>query len=144
MKNLNRKTSASRILKRAVDFHGHLGPYLVLGLKMGDLAVERLKCQRHFGVKAVVYGALNRPKSCLIDGIQLSSGCTYGKGNIEKKPGSQIRAVFYNLRNRKKIIIRLKKDLVDRLESLDGHKDSEALAGELFRSSPAESFEFMS
>ena len=144
MKSAIRKAAAVRVLKTAVDFHGHLGPYLVLGLKMGDFAVRQLECRRHFGVKAVVYGTLKRPRSCLIDGIQISSGCTYGKGNIEKKPGREIRVIFYNLRSGKKITLRLKKDLTGQLEGLTGHRDSEALARKLWKSMPAGLFEYSS
>jgi len=130
------------MLKRAVDFHGHLGPYLVLGLLMGDLAIHKLKCKRHFGIKAIVKGAEQKPKSCLIDGIQVSTGCTYGKGNIIKLSGSSINTEFINLDNNKRIKICLKKDLVKRLDSLNGHRASEVCAGELLKIDPLKLFEF--
>ena len=130
------------MLKRAIDFHGHLGPYLILGLLMGDLAINKLKCKRHFGIKAIVKGAEHKPKSCLIDGIQVSTGCTYGKGNIIKLSGSSINAEFINLGNNKKIKICLKKDLVKKLDSLNGHRASEDFAGELLKTNPAKLFEF--
>jgi len=130
------------ILKSAVDFHGHLGPYLVLGLLMGDLAIYKLKCKRHFGIKAIVKGAEQKPKSCLIDGIQVSTGCTYGKGNIIKLSGSTINAEFINLDNNKNIKICLKKNLVKKLDSLNGHRASEGFAGELLKTNPVELFEF--
>lgn len=121
----------------AVNFHGHLGPYLVLGLKMGDLAVKKLKAKKHFGIKATVKGALNKPKSCLIDGIQISTGCTYGKGNIAKKNGRIIESVFRNLENNKKLSIFLRKNLLSRLDGLKGHKESEAFARELLKTNSA-------
>ena len=130
------------MLKRAIDFHGHFGPYLVLGMLMGDLAINKLRCKRHFGIKAIVKGAVHKPKSCLIDGIQVSTGCTYGKGNIIKLSGSIINTEFINLRNNKKIEICLKKDLVKRLDSLDGHRASKSFAGELLKINPVELFEF--
>jgi formylmethanofuran dehydrogenase subunit E len=138
---LNSKFKSSKILKSAVDFHGHLGPYLILGILMGDLAIKRLKCKKHFGIKAMIKGAINKPKSCLIDGIQISTGCTYGKGNIQKIKGDAIGAVFHNLRNNKKIKIFLNEDLIGRLNSLNGHKSSESFAKELLRINPAKLFE---
>ncbi|MCK4235472.1 MAG: hypothetical protein KAX38_00035 [Candidatus Krumholzibacteria bacterium] len=50
---------------------------------MGRLALESCGSEGHFGISAEVYSTLKIPKSCLIDGIQLGSGCTLGKGNIE-------------------------------------------------------------
>ncbi|UCF06488.1 MAG: nucleoside hydrolase [bacterium] len=64
-------------------FHGHLGPYVVLGYRMGQLALESLGSRGHFGISASVHSVLEPPRSCLIDGIQLGSGCTLGKRNIE-------------------------------------------------------------
>ncbi|MCK9603880.1 MAG: formylmethanofuran dehydrogenase subunit E family protein [Candidatus Omnitrophica bacterium] len=124
-------------LQRAVDFHGHLGPYLVLGLLMGKLAVNELGAKRHFGLKVIVKGANEKPKSCLIDGLQLSTGCTYGKGNIQKIKGNSIQALFYNLENKKKIRISLNKDLIGKLNNLKGHKDSEIFAKKIFHQEPA-------
>ncbi|MFH1198807.1 MAG: FmdE family protein [Candidatus Omnitrophota bacterium] len=118
-------------LKEAIKFHGHLGPYLVLGLLMGGLAVSIFKCKKHFGIKVLVVGATEKPKSCLIDGLQLSTGCTYGKGNIEKIKGRSIQVLFLNLENKKKLVILLSKDLIDKLNNLKGHKDSEAFARKL-------------
>lgn len=133
----------SRItLTEAVKFHGHLGPYLVLGLLMGESAVKELGCRRHFGIKAVVKGADKRPKSCLIDGIQISTGCTYGKGNIQKIKGSKIQASFRNLQNNREIKMFLKGDLIKKLDGLNGHKDSEAFARELLSMEFKNLFEF--
>ncbi|HEY3420820.1 MAG TPA: formylmethanofuran dehydrogenase subunit E family protein [Methanomassiliicoccales archaeon] len=64
-------------------FHGHLGPYVVVGYRMGMIARPR------FGHKlqAVVFTGRHPPMSCLIDGIQLSTGCTMGKNNIAVRDG---------------------------------------------------------
>jgi len=127
-------------LKEAERFHGHLGPYLVLGLLAGELALKRLRCRKHFGLEVKVWGATRKPKSCLIDGLQLSAGATYGKGNIQKIAGSKIRALFCNLKNKKEIKISLREYLIERLDSLKGHKDSEAFARELYKTDPFKIF----
>ncbi len=64
-------------------FHGHLGPYLVLGYRMGRIALRELDSRGHFGLSVTVHSKLEPPASCLIDGVQLGSGCTLGKRNIE-------------------------------------------------------------
>ncbi len=128
-------------LKEAIKFHGHLGPYLVLGLLMGELAINALKCKKHFGIKALVAGATEKPKSCLIDGLQLSTGCTYGKGNIEKIKGQAIQVLFSTLDNNKRIAIVLNKRLIQQLNKLKGHRDSEVFAKKLIECNCKKLFE---
>ncbi|MDD5431785.1 MAG: formylmethanofuran dehydrogenase subunit E family protein [Candidatus Omnitrophica bacterium] len=127
-------------LKEAVKFHGHLGPYLVLGLMAGNIALKKLKCKKYFGLDVLVWGANQRPKSCLIDGLQLSSGATYGKGNIQKIDGKRIRILFKNLDSKRNIEISLKEGLIEQLNKIKGHKVSENFAKELFKSNPLNLF----
>lgn len=127
-------------LKEAVKFHGHLGPYLVLGILMGDLIINKLKFKKYFGIEAVIKGAVKKPKSCLIDGIQVSTGCTYGKGNIQRSKNDKIKVLFRNLQNKKKIEISLKEDLIKKLDNLKGHNDSEAFAKILYKTDPLNIF----
>lgn len=130
-----------RLLKKAIDFHGHLGPYLVLGLKMGPLALKEIKAGKHFGVEVIVRGACLKPKSCLIDGLQLSTGATFGKGNIEKRNGSIIEAVIKNKKTRETIRLRLRKGLIKKIGDLKTHKDSEQLARQFYKTSASDLFE---
>ena len=124
-------------LKTAVNFHGHLGPYLVLGLLMGEYALEKIKARPHFGLEVKVWGAKNKPKSCLIDGLQLSTGCTYGKGNITKYDGKAIKVSFLNCDTQKRIALSLKEAALKRLESAKDHACAEKIAEE-FHKTPAE------
>ncbi len=127
-------------IKQGIDFHGHLGPYLVLGLIAGELGLKELKAKKFFGLEVKVWGADKKPKSCLVDGLQLSTGATYGKGNIRKVNGSSIRIIISNLENNKKIRIEFKKWLIEVLNGLKGHRDSETLARKLYRIDPAKIF----
>jgi len=119
-------------LKEAVKFHGHLGPYLVLGLLAGELALKKLKLKKYFGLEVKVGGANKKPKSCLIDGLQLSTGATYGKGNIHKFNGPIIRLDFKNNLSGKGLRVRLNKILTKRLDDLQSHADSEDFARKLY------------
>ena len=129
-------------LKEGIKFHGHLGPYLVLGLLAGECALKKMRCKKYFGLEVKVWGANIKPKSCLIDGLQLSTGATYGKGNIRKLNGSLIKMEFLNRLNNKKIEINLKRELNDSLMEAKTHKDSEILAKKLYKKSCAELFDF--
>ena len=77
------------ILKK---FHGHLGPYVTLGLRMGQIANRELGDYR--GMVATVYCSLIPPMRCLVDGVQMASGCTFGKANIKVRPGKNPQTVF--------------------------------------------------
>jgi formylmethanofuran dehydrogenase subunit E len=127
-------------LQEGICFHGHLGPYLVLGILAGEIALRRLKAKKFFGLMVTVWGATQRPKSCLIDGLQLSTGATYGKGNIRKIPARRIRIRVQNLKSKKQIVVVLHNDIVKQLKSLVGHEDSEAFAKVLYRKEPSRIF----
>jgi formylmethanofuran dehydrogenase subunit E len=49
---------------------------------MGRYALQKLG-DNPFAMKASIYCSGTTPQSCLADGVQLGSGCTLGKGNIE-------------------------------------------------------------
>jgi formylmethanofuran dehydrogenase subunit E len=120
-------------LKEAEKFHGHLGPYLVLGILLGELALKRLGCEKYFGLEVKVYGVNKKPKSCLIDGLQLSTGATYGKGNIAKLSAPVIKVEFLNRTNHKKVTLRFKDCIIQELKKTVTHRDSEILAKRLYK-----------
>ena len=72
-------------------FHGHLGPWAALGLKMGRHALQILGHKGYFGLTTTVEITPEPPSSCLVDGLQLSTGCSYGKRNIEIVPSDSVR-----------------------------------------------------
>ena len=74
-------------------FHGHLGPFIVLGYRMGRHALNALKANP-FELKAQVFCSGVTPQSCLADGVQLGSGCTLGKGNIEVIRSESVSCTF--------------------------------------------------
>lgn len=84
------------LISRAVEFHGHLGPFLVLGLRMGLMARRMLGFAGHFDVKVNAFTGTRTPVSCIVDGLQVSTGATLGKGNIHiSPPGAGLpRATF--------------------------------------------------
>ena len=127
-------------LKEAEKFHGHLGSWLVLGILAGELALRKMRYKKYFDLEIKVWGAKRKPKSCLIDGLQLSTGATYGKGNIKKIDGKKTQVLFCNLKGNKKIKLFLRENLIKRLNSLKGHRDSESFAKELYKTNPIKIF----
>ena len=86
------------ILTRAASFHGHMGPFLIVGVRMGQLTLETLgvgSVQDQYGsLSAVVETGVKPPMSCIIDGIQWSTGCTLGKGKIRVEDLGRPIAIF--------------------------------------------------
>jgi formylmethanofuran dehydrogenase subunit E len=74
-------------------FHGHVGPYVVLGYRSGRLAQERLGANA-FKLSAQVSAGSRPPMSCFVDGVQLGSGCTLGKRNITLHEEELVEARF--------------------------------------------------
>lgn len=127
-------------LKEAERFHGHLGPYLILGILAGELALKNLACKKYFDLEVKVWGAIKKPRSCFIDGLQLSTGATYGKGNISKINGQLIRAEFKSCSNNKRLILKFKGALTRKIEKAVTHRDSELLARKLYRTNASRIF----
>lgn len=76
------------------DFHGHVGPYVIAGVRMGLLARRLLGCEPHFALEVEVRCPDAPPPSCALDGIQFASGCTLGKRNIRHTVAEGVSATF--------------------------------------------------
>ncbi len=76
-------------LKTAQEFHGHKCPAMPQGLRAGHLAMDILGVSRARGggeLQAIVEIGDHHFSGCFADGVQSGTGCTFGKGNITKKP----------------------------------------------------------
>jgi formylmethanofuran dehydrogenase subunit E len=113
------------------SFHGHLGPYVVIGYRMGKLALDELQSEGHFGISAEVHSPLKTPSSCLIDGVQIGSGCTLGKRNIKVYEGVEPAWAVFESSNGEKVTIRLRPQIPALVQELVNHKGVEA-AGQAF------------
>ena len=125
-------------LSNIEKFHGHLGPYAVIGYKMGIIANENLG-DDPFIKNAKVWTGCNPPISCIIDGIQLSSGCTLGKGNIEVIDENTPKAVFTN-KNGKNIIIQLNEEIRNEIDSEVNKDNIEDYSQYIYKKSNSELF----
>lgn len=72
-------------LATTAHFHGHLGPWLVVGALVGQDAVARLETRGHWHIDVTCYLPPERqrtPSTCMLDGLQATSGATMGKCNL--------------------------------------------------------------
>jgi len=70
-----------------VRFHGHNGPFLALGYRLGRYLVEKLQPVGIMDLRITVEARLEKPYTCIVDGLQCAACTTIGKGNIVVKKG---------------------------------------------------------
>jgi formylmethanofuran dehydrogenase subunit E len=74
------------VYKIGLALHGHKCPAMPLGLRAGEAAMQALGVQHapDGQLTALVEIDRNHCSTCFADGVQVTTGCTFGKGNIEK------------------------------------------------------------
>lgn len=99
----------------ALELHGHVGLYAMLGVKMGSRALELLDVGRG-DVTVRSFAGLTPPFSCLNDGLQASTGATLGHGSIVVEPSQvpHVEALF--TAGEKSLRLTLKRDVVQLID----------------------------
>ncbi len=113
------------LLREAEKFHGHIGVFLVLGFKAGLCANEILG-KDIFEMHARIETESTPPRSCFVDGIQLTTGCTMGKRNIELREGDSLSVTF--TKNHRQLTLRIKPDLLNDFSGITSMDESEKVA----------------
>ena len=73
-----------RLVELVNEFHGHIGIYSMLGVKMGLYLKDIFNADALYGdIGIVAYTGSTPPVSCLLDGLQASTGSTLGHGLIK-------------------------------------------------------------
>jgi formylmethanofuran dehydrogenase subunit E len=79
------------LLEKAKDLHGHLGPFLVLGLRAGLRGLKELQTRKENRcISASVLLRYLVPYSCALDGIQMATGCTIGNKRLRFENSSNL------------------------------------------------------
>lgn len=118
-----RSTKTDTTIKKAQELHGHLGPFLVVGVRMGEYAKKTLGEE----MKVLVKVPMITPFSCVIDGIQASTQCTVGNRKLSMEESEkEIAAHFESQKTGKSIKVHVKPQLVEELKQ----KLSQGMEGE--------------
>lgn len=126
-----------KTLDDLAGFHGHLGPYVVVGYRMGEAANEELTPDP-FEKEVIVRTGPEPPLSCMVDGIQFSSGCTLGKGNIRIEDDKKPKAIFS--REEKSVEINVKRKIHEKIKKARG-ENLEKISKKIFEKPTSELFE---
>jgi len=92
-----KRVSASEVIAKILDAHGHVGPWAVVGYRMGQRGLEELRLPRHSKSLLVVHHTpLEFKFTCAADGVMAVTGATPGKMNIrlEECPLAELRTVI--------------------------------------------------
>jgi len=117
------------LLNKAADFHGHLGPFLVLGVRMGLIGVRELEAKENEEkLRVTVMSKYSVPFSCVIDGIQVATKCTIGNKKLRVKNSSEIAAKF-ELQNGEQVTVKVNPATFNKLKN----KLPENISGEELR-----------
>jgi formylmethanofuran dehydrogenase subunit E len=92
----NDMSFGAETIDRVVDFHGHSCPGLSIGIRVSELARERLGRAKAEDLVAVV-----ETDMCGVDAIQYLTGCTYGKGNLVHKDYGKMAFSFFDRKSGK-------------------------------------------
>jgi len=73
-------------LEAGLKFHGHKCPAMPMGLRVGAAAMNKLGVERAKDGQLIALIELGEGHcaTCFADGVQMITGCTFGKGNIKK------------------------------------------------------------
>ncbi len=89
-------------LAQVVQFHGHLGPAVVAGARMGMIGLRAVEAKGYFDVEVTCEGPMAKPpQACFLDGVQVATGATLGKRSLQWVQADQILVRVKNTRTGK-------------------------------------------
>jgi len=79
------------------EFHGHRCPFMPIGYRMGKIAMEKLRVGKvkDHGAFALSEMGIGHPQTCMMDGIQAVTGCTYGKLMMERLNYGKVALILH-------------------------------------------------
>lgn len=112
------------LIKDAVKLHGHLGPFLVIGVRMGSFAERTLNLdavgKRELRVSVRI--PFFTPFSCALDGIQVTTNCTIGNQKLRVEKSRKKIVARFELQGSDRVLCisvnpKVVKELVDEISN---------------------------
>jgi len=103
-------------LEYGQTFHGHKCPAMPMGLRAGATAMNKLGIERAKDgqLLAVLDLGDDHCATCFADGIQVITGCTFGKGNIRKTHKGKWTLTLIDKRSQKAVRVNPKGQMMAR------------------------------
>lgn len=113
------KQELEDIIEEAVDLHGHLGPFLVLGVRMALIGMRELETKKgNPKLRVTVITKPSVPFSCVIDGIQVATKCTIGNRKLRLRDSTKNAAVKFQILEGNIVTVTLSSAKQEELEKL--------------------------
>jgi formylmethanofuran dehydrogenase subunit E len=91
----NREQDLDALLKAAASLHGHFGPFLTLGVRMGLTGLREIGAKEgDTQLRITVSLEYVLPFSCILDGIQTATKCTVGNQRLSWRESKELGAMF--------------------------------------------------
>lgn len=92
-------------LEYGQKFHGHKCPAMPMGLRVGAAAMNALGVERAKDgqLLALIDLGEDHCATCFADGVQVITGCTFGKGNIKKTHKGKWTLTLIDKKNQKAV-----------------------------------------
>jgi formylmethanofuran dehydrogenase subunit E len=104
-------------LIKALEFHGHRCWASVAGVRAGLAALRELGVKRSGGRQLHAFVEIGEDHGgiCFGDGVQYATGCTLGKGNLEKTPYGKLAVTVIERSSNRALRIAYKPTLQPRI-----------------------------
>jgi formylmethanofuran dehydrogenase subunit E len=103
-------SSWERVLGASFLIHGHICGGMPLGFRAGVAALKALGIEREENMahKVFVETGTGHAAGCFADGVQMATGCTFGKGLIERTEYGKWALNLVDLETRKAVRVSVK------------------------------------
>ena len=138
-------TKLTALVEKAADFHGHLGPFLAIGVRMGNIAerILNLHNKENNRLQATAKIPLSTPFSCILDGVQTTTQCTVGNQKLRIENSQKEITAHFELQNSNRVLrVSVTPKIVEKLmnEMSEGFTNEE-LARKIARMPESQLFE---
>jgi formylmethanofuran dehydrogenase subunit E len=122
--DIETRPDTQQLLEYGLFFHGHKCPAMPMGLRASLAAMEALGVERTGDSSLVALVDLdeNHCATCFADGVQVATGCTFGKGNIQKLHYGKWGLTLIDKKRGKAVRV------VPRAEAMQRNKETEFMA----------------
>ncbi len=107
-------------IRDAENLHGHLGPFLVIGVRIGILVkgISNANTWKSNKLRVTARLPLLTPFSCILDGIQATTQCTVGNQRLTiENSQSQITVYLKQQNSNNALSVHVNPEILDEIKS---------------------------